>query len=506
METHFIAALLGVVCLIELSVAAHHHLRDHKNHLQHVTTRRLVRECPAEYNPSKIYKAGRTASISGTVYQCKFGPNSAYCNTFPPDYERRSDGGSVVHAIGEELGWTACGPCSRWMATDGECELPSPSRQNTPQLRRRRRSEGREGTHGRSSTGKVNNNISQHAEKKRVKAKQRAKSKRAVAKKKRAGKTQQHAIPRASSSNIASRGSRNSSKNPQRYSSNIISSGDSITLRATNDAYIDRRRPNANYNRTTLQYDHHDKVTLLHFALPKRAYDNVRSNYFEATLKVYSLRNCDNAVGAKVVSGKFDEETVSWHTSPFDMAPNSAQPRYPIDSPTTLRENEWIEIIVSDAVLWSAHVKDQRYVSFRISSRDEDGGGEECELASKEYDGDGNFAPLLKIRTNRNIDHGTHSRVKSSVQQTTTEGVQASSVRKYESFDPYVPSSKQEWFVRYDVGDGGGQCVMNCPEGRGEFCGGPATFWEDIFATPDECCQEKLWWMGKRSCVPEYEF
>lgn len=62
-----------------------------------------------------------------------------------------------------------------------------------------------------------------------------------------------------------------------------------------------------------------------------------------------------------------------------------------------------------------------------------------------------------------------------------------------------------EWYVDYSRGHEG-QCVMSCDTSLGSYCGGTHANWEDdeVYSTADYCCTQKLWWMSKDQCVPNY--
>ena len=59
------------------------------------------------------------------------------------------------------------------------------------------------------------------------------------------------------------------------------------------------------------------------------------------------------------------------------------------------------------------------------------------------------------------------------------------------------------WFVDYSLGTQG-QCTMSCILPNGRLCNGePAEEWDETFANAEVCCEQKLWWMPLKQCVPD---
>jgi hypothetical protein len=61
------------------------------------------------------------------------------------------------------------------------------------------------------------------------------------------------------------------------------------------------------------------------------------------------------------------------------------------------------------------------------------------------------------------------------------------------------------WYVDYDIGTNGeGRCVRDCPVGQFNNCGGNAANHDEYFGSWSECCEHKLWWVNKASCVIDW--
>jgi hypothetical protein len=64
---------------------------------------------------------------------------------------------------------------------------------------------------------------------------------------------------------------------------------------------------------------------------------------------------------------------------------------------------------------------------------------------------------------------------------------------------------KARWYVDYDKGRRGeGLCVRDCPQGKFNNCGGNAANHDEYFETWKDCCAQKLWWLNKSGCVPDW--
>ena len=59
------------------------------------------------------------------------------------------------------------------------------------------------------------------------------------------------------------------------------------------------------------------------------------------------------------------------------------------------------------------------------------------------------------------------------------------------------------WYPDYETEE----CVMNCDKDLGGFCGGMIVEnWKEAWlsSTAQECCENKLSWIAKGECVPNY--
>ena len=65
--------------------------------------------------------------------------------------------------------------------------------------------------------------------------------------------------------------------------------------------------------------------------------------------------------------------------------------------------------------------------------------------------------------------------------------------------------TRARWYVDYDLGrHGEGLCVRDCPHGKFNNCGGNAANHDEYFESWNECCEQKLWWVKKSGCVPDW--
>ena len=157
-------------------------------------------------------------------------------------------------------------------------------------------------------------------------------------------------------------------------------------VHATDDVYIHRYDQNRNYNdRCSLQYSNGEVDSLIRFGLSE-----VNPQWLsQARLHLYPIEQCEGRMIVEVVGEDFSEESVTWRDAPYQVGPNSAQPEMVQQTP---KMNTWHYVDVTNAVLWSAQVKRQPYVIFRLSSTNGDG----CVLASHEYQG-GRYSPGLEL-------------------------------------------------------------------------------------------------------------
>lgn len=311
--------------------------------------------CPPPYESHVAYSEGNTVSRDGTIYRCKACPSCyQWCRQFPPDYEVHAS--QVVHRTGDSLGWEAIGSCGPRKGGAGRVQTT---------IRGGIVKSGNRDVGGRSKI--KNGNKDKDKGKKNNKEKNNNKGKD-----KNKGKN----------------------KGKNKIQKRQSSQGQRVVvLGATDDIYVDSRDPNDGYDDTTLQYDFKYVQSLVRFDLSS-LYEGGPCVLERAVLRLYPLQKCRGGTVVQVVvtptGDDVDWSGVTWSTAPQKAGPKSAQPL--IDR--SLRDKgEWFEVDVTRAVQWSARVRREVHVVFRLRAASEDGS---CVLASAERGG-GADGPTLEL-------------------------------------------------------------------------------------------------------------
>ena len=509
-----------------------------------------IKTCPYEYDPEMNYKEYDLVRINRQVWQCKEWPRDEYCNLFAPNYKHISDGTpNVVHDMSSDLGWEVIGICDengfRTAITNEDAsqkEAPmGDSRTNVA-------SDG-------SETDSIQWMTYQQQKQQRYERKKE--------------KKQMQKLIRQKHENAATASSLHTGEKTDSDSSNSGAQSNKSTteqgyiLGATDDAHIYKAYPNRNANlpkliidnsRSAYEYDD-DIETIIKFDISN--IDIINMN--EAILQLVAIdHDCYEELNINAVysTKDWDENEVSWNAAPQKLAPTWSQPILP--EYDYLPKHEWFNVDVTNAIIWSLYYEQLHYITFRISIIGYAGTGDNpttsrCIIASKEYQ-EGRYWPSLEIRLGSNSSssgnkqaenllgdedldfHNKDSEYYQDEGYPQWDGISSSNKNLlgdeefdfhnkdsgppqwdgklptqpqyvHKEWEPITRPLSEEWHVDYSLGLEG-QCVKNCKKKSDPNCGGGAAineWWVDLYDSPQECCQQMLWWMSMRQCVPDYD-